>query len=75
MARQSRSLEAVTGQGVLALLLGLAVLAASTPRAAGADQVAVHQVVTLWPGGAPGAKGSDPDVDIPTLTVWLPRPE
>src|SRR5262249_7535294 len=25
--------------------------------------------------GTPGAKGNDPDKDVPTLTVWLPRPE
>ena len=29
----------------------------------------------LWPGGAPGAKGTDPDKDVPSITVWLPRPE
>lgn len=28
----------------------------------------------LWPEGAPGAKGEE-DKDIPTLTVYLPRPE
>ena len=32
-------------------------------------------VVELWPGGAPGAKGTDPEKDIPSMTVWLPRPE
>ena len=26
----------------------------------------------LWPGGAPGAKGSE-DKDKPTLTIWLPE--
>src|SRR5215468_3171017 len=31
--------------------------------------------MTLWPQGAPGAKGADPDKDVPTLTVWRPRPE
>ena len=30
------------------------------------------QVVSLWPGAAPGALGSD-ESDIPTLTVYLPR--
>jgi acetyl esterase/lipase len=31
--------------------------------------------VPLWPGGVPGAKGTDPERDVPTLSVWLPRPE
>src|SRR3954469_6187920 len=34
-----------------------------------------REVVKLWPGGTPGAKGTDPDKDVPTLTVWLPKPE
>ena len=29
------------------------------------------QAIKLWPNGAPGALGSDPD-DIPTLTPFLP---
>ena len=32
---------------------------------------APETVIVLWPGGAPGALGSDP-VDIPTLTPYLP---
>jgi acetyl esterase/lipase len=38
-------------------------------------QVSEHKVLKLWLQGTPGAKGNDPDKDIPTLTVWLPRPE
>ena len=34
-----------------------------------------HQVITLWPHGAPGAKGKDPEHDIPTLTAWIARPD
>jgi acetyl esterase/lipase len=30
------------------------------------------QIMPLWPGGAPGAQGTA-DVDIPTITVYLPR--
>src|SRR6476661_2938513 len=30
------------------------------------------QAIKLWPNGAPGALGSDPD-DIPTLTPFIPR--
>lgn len=39
------------------------------------EPAAPHPVVELWPGGAPGAKGTDPDKDVPSITVWLPRPE
>ena len=31
------------------------------------------QVLRLWSGAAPGQLGEDPAVDIPTLTVFLPR--
>src|SRR3954451_20042256 len=27
----------------------------------------------LWPGGAPGAKGDDPKLDVPTITVYRPK--
>lgn len=45
------------------------VLAATSGRAEDAAKV-----VTLWPEGAPGAKGTEPR-DVPTLTVYLPRLE
>jgi len=61
-----------TMRAILALL-GLSFLTILTTR--GGEPVADHQVLTLWPGGVPGAKGNDPDKDAPTLTVWLPRPE
>ena len=32
-------------------------------------------VVPLWPNGTPGAKGTDPAKDVPTLTICLPTPE
>jgi len=41
------------------------------PGAAGADE---PKAVLLWPGGAPGAVGSEP-VDQPSLAVYLPKPE
>jgi acetyl esterase/lipase len=43
--------------------------------AEGAEPATDHQVIILWPGGAPGAKGNDPEHDIPTLTAWLAKPE
>ena len=33
------------------------------------------EVVKLWPQGAPGAKGNDPARDVPTLSVFLPKPD
>ena len=38
---------------------------------AGCSQAATRQTVLLWPGGAPGAKGNNPE-DQPTLTIFLP---
>ncbi len=32
------------------------------------------EVIELWPGGAPGAKGTAPE-DIPTLSIYLPPAE
>lgn len=49
----------------IVLVLGL--FAASAEAAPGTP-------IVLWPGGAPGAKGSDP-LDIPTLTPYLPSKE
>jgi acetyl esterase/lipase len=64
----------------LAGFLGLAVgfLMAGSDRARplfAAEPVAGQEVITLWPGGAPGAKGTDPDRDVPRLTAWLAKPE
>src|SRR3974390_1708043 len=58
---------------VWVVCLGLGLL--TVVPAWGLEPVADHQVITLWPGGAPGAKGNDPSKDVPTLTVWLPKPE
>src|SRR5437868_2438986 len=30
------------------------------------------QTLPLWPGGAPGARGTDPNKDVPTITVYRP---
>jgi acetyl esterase/lipase len=47
------------------LLLGLPAASA---------EAAPEVPIILWPGGAPGAKGSEP-LDIPTLTPYLPSKE
>ncbi len=36
-----------------------------------ADGPAAHPVLPLWPHGTPGAKGTDSNLDVPTLTSWL----
>jgi acetyl esterase/lipase len=56
------------------LSLGLLV-AIGRDASAQVVQAPEHQVLKLWPAGTPGAKGTDPDKDVPTLTVWLPKPE
>jgi acetyl esterase/lipase len=38
---------------------------------AGISAAATHPTVPLWPNGAPGAQGNQPE-DIPTLTIYLP---
>jgi acetyl esterase/lipase len=40
---------------------------------AGISTAATHQTVLLWPSGAPGAQGNQPE-DTPTLTIFLPDP-
>jgi acetyl esterase/lipase len=32
------------------------------------------KTLPLWPGDAPGAKGSDPKLDVPTITIYQPDP-
>jgi acetyl esterase/lipase len=66
-----RSLVALS---VLGLVMGAAVIA-SQPSGSRADQPATQPVIPLWPHGAPGARGTDPDKDVPTLTIWLPPPD
>ena len=54
----------------------IALVAGGTSVKCQADEPsAAHPVVALWPGGAPGAKGTDPDKDVPSITVWLPASE
>jgi acetyl esterase/lipase len=62
--------------GFLSLFLVIeAASLANDARALGGEALPDQVVITLWPGGAPGAKGSDPDLDVPKLTAWLPKPE
>src|SRR5262245_45542520 len=59
---------------MLRVLLLIVTLSLLPSAGATADE---PQTVPLWPGGAPGATGSDPGDerhagDIPTITVYLP---
>ena len=55
---------------VMAVLAALTVLTVRA-RAEGRDAAGSGEVMPLWPGGAPGAKGSAEE-DKPSLTVFLP---
>jgi acetyl esterase/lipase len=63
---------------MLAVLISVFVLvsaaAAQEPVRAVFEAVPPSAVVRLWEGDAPGALG-DGEHDVPTLTVFLPRPE
>jgi acetyl esterase/lipase len=63
---------------ILSLTIGLAATLGPDVEASAAapDEPAVAaETMPLWPQGVPGSKGTDPDKDVPTLTVWRPRPE
>jgi acetyl esterase/lipase len=61
---------------VLAGVMGVVVMVAFGDIAA-ADEAGeqAHPVMPLWPAGVPGAVGSDPVLDVPTITAWLAAPE
>jgi acetyl esterase/lipase len=57
----------------LALLLAVVLSAPARSQTAPASTLPQDgQILPLWPGGAPGALGTE-DRDIPTITVYLPR--
>jgi acetyl esterase/lipase len=62
---------------VLLALWALATVCAALPRCICLAQQPAEppRTIALWSNGAPGAKGSDPERDVPTLTIWLPQPE
>src|SRR5215831_3669713 len=53
-------------------ILFLLVLVATTAQAQQSPAIADGQLIRLWTGAAPGALGSD-EVDVPAMTVYLPR--
>src|SRR5436190_10877205 len=52
---------------ILAVVIGVVAGAQATAFQQGAD------AKPIWPGGAPGAVGSEP-ADVPTLTLFAPSP-
>jgi acetyl esterase/lipase len=67
-----RTLRAIlSGLGVV-VGLHCTVLA---PAAGQEGSATPAETITLWPNGAPGAKGSDRDKDVPTLTLYRPSPD
>lgn len=57
-------------------LAGFAFVAMGTVGASAGDALeSASEVVKLWPQGAPDAKGTDPAKDVPTLSVFLPKPD
>jgi acetyl esterase/lipase len=56
---------------LVAFAMSLVILAGANSL----EQATDRAVIPLWPKGMPGAKGNDPNLDNPTLTVWLSRPE
>jgi acetyl esterase/lipase len=69
--RRGGAILAVT----VGLVAGLGSILGTSGLVRGSEPAAEGETVILWPKGAPGAKGSDPDKDVPTLTLYRPRPE
>src|SRR2546428_68534 len=59
---------------ILILAIALSSIVMSWLSAAGETNHAAEEAIILWPNGAPGAVGKEPN-DIPTLTPYLPAKE
>jgi len=75
MVCSGASRRAVIGIRILAVLFSGVLFLGASIRSGGGEPAGPRPVIPLWPQGAPGAKGTDPDKDIPTITVWLARHE
>ncbi len=71
MVAANWSRRCVATVSVLGLVVGAVMFGGGPVRSFG-EGPAAHPVIPLWPHGAPGAKGTDGDKDVPTLTTWLP---
>jgi len=63
------------GRRTIIVFLGLVFAGGLAAFFKAAEPARMPEVIPLWPKGVPGAKGDDPKLDVPTLAVWLPRPE
>ena len=70
-----RPLASGWSYGIFVVVLGLGIAGGLATLFKAAEPAQPKEVVPFWPRGAPGAKGNDPKLDIPTLSVWLPNPE
>ncbi len=64
----------MTSRGWWHVLIGMGFAASIMGGIAIAEEEST-ETMALWPKGVPGAKGTDPDKDIPTLTVYRPKSE
>jgi acetyl esterase/lipase len=71
MIRANWSRRCLATISVLGLIVASVMIGGGPPQSF-AEGPAAGPVIPLWPQGAPGAKGTDPDRDVPTLTTWLP---
>ncbi|MGP0068366.1 MAG: alpha/beta hydrolase [Isosphaeraceae bacterium] len=63
------------GWVILSAMLGAASIGVVGNEGRASEPAKANETIPLWPDGVPGSKGSDPDKDVPTLTVWLPKSE
>jgi acetyl esterase/lipase len=74
MILSSSSRTILVTVSVCIVVVGALMVCGDHARSA-SDGAGAQPVIPLWPRGAPGAKGSDPEKDVPTLTIWLPPAE
>ena len=70
ISRPMRSLVVGSVAAVAAMIVW-----GASPSARAGEPAGTTTVIPLWPAGTPGAKGTDPDKDVPTLKICLPKAE
>ncbi len=74
MSLMSGSSWRPVGVGVFVAVIGL--VASGRWRSEGVEAPRrPPEVIPLWPLGTPGTKGNDPDKDLPTLSIYRPKPD
>jgi acetyl esterase/lipase len=59
----------------VAACVAFAILLGEPAQSRGDEPASSPMVAPLWPQGTPDSKGTDPDKDVPTLTICLPKPD